>query len=174
MYSCLLPEFHLTGTLRRIPTGAPIAELFLNSELLSISESFLKSPIVEPSLDSELFPILIPQNLGKYLVHQAEPLCLARLHTTGRLPSIPEGAVKERLTHCYSSLRHSTDTIGLGIVFQGLLLQIHSVLCSRVTTHRMWLFTTQRRSWVERGYNPHLQPLENSQSPPWATTVIPW
>jgi len=56
------------------------------------------------------------------MVHEAEPLYLARLNTSGRSPGIPEGAVKDRLTHCHSSLRHGTHTIGLGIVFQGLLL----------------------------------------------------
>ena len=59
------------------------------------------------------------------------------------------------------------------MVFQGLLLQIHGVPHNRVTTDRMWLFTMQRWSWVERGYNPHLPSLENSQSPPWATSVTP-
>jgi len=80
---------------------SPISEFSLNSELLSISESFLKSPIAELSVDSELFSISIPYDLGKYLVHQAEPLYLARLNTIGRLPGIPEGAVKDRLTHCH-------------------------------------------------------------------------
>jgi len=56
------------------------------------------------------------------LIHQAEPLYLVRLNTTGRSPTIPEGAVNVRLTHCHSSLRHGMHTIGLGIVFQGLLL----------------------------------------------------
>ena len=56
------------------------------------------------------------------MVHQAEPLYLARLNTTGMSPGIPEGAVKDRLTRCHSSLRHGTHTIGLGIVFQGLPL----------------------------------------------------
>jgi len=56
------------------------------------------------------------------MVHQVEPLYLARLNTTGRSPDIPEGAVKDRLTHCHSSHRHGTHTVGLGIVFQGLLL----------------------------------------------------
>ena len=96
------------------------------------------------------------------MVRQAETLYLARLNTTGRSPGIPEGAVKDRLTHCHSSLRHGTHTIGLGIVFQGLLLQICCVLRNRVTTHRMWLFTMHKWSWVERGYTPHLPPLENS------------
>ena len=126
-------------------------------------ESLLESAIVELSLDSQLFSVSIPQDQGKYLVHRAEPLCLARLNTTRRLlPGIPEGAVKDRLTHCHSSLRHGTHTVGLGIVFQGLLLQISCVLRNRVTTCRMWLFTTHRQCWVERGYNPHLPPLENS------------
>ena len=51
------------------------------------------------------------------MVHQAEPLYLARLDTTGRSPGIPEGAVKDRLTHCHSSLRHGTHNIGLGDCF---------------------------------------------------------
>jgi hypothetical protein len=56
------------------------------------------------------------------MVHQAEPLYLARLNTTGRSPGIPGGAIKDQLTHCHSSLKHGTHTVGLGIVFQGLLL----------------------------------------------------
>jgi len=56
------------------------------------------------------------------MVHQAEPLNLAMLNTSGRSPDFPEGASKDRLTHCHSSLRHGTHTIGMGIVFQGLLL----------------------------------------------------
>jgi len=102
MYRCLLPEFPLAGALRRILTGV--------------------SPVAELSLDSNLLSISIPQDQGKYMVHQAEPLYLARLNTTGRSPGIPEGAVKDRLTYCHSSLRHGTHTVGLGTVFQGLLL----------------------------------------------------
>jgi len=56
------------------------------------------------------------------MVHQAEPLYLARLNTTGRSPGIPGGAIKDQLTHYHSSLKHGTHTVGLGIVFQGLLL----------------------------------------------------
>jgi len=85
-------------------------------------ESLLKSPTAELSLDSNLLSVPIPQDQGKYMAHQAEALYLARLNTTGRSPGIPEGAVKDRLTHCHSSLRHGTHTVGLGIVFQGLLL----------------------------------------------------
>ena len=85
-------------------------------------ESLLESPIAELSLDSGLFSISIPQDQGKCLVHQAQPVYLARLSTTGRSPGIPEGAGKDRLTHCHSFLRHGTHTLGLGIVFQGLLL----------------------------------------------------
>jgi len=55
MYSCLLPDFHLIGALCRIFTGVPIAELSLNSELISIAEFLLKSSIVGLSLKSELF-----------------------------------------------------------------------------------------------------------------------
>jgi hypothetical protein len=58
------------------------------------------------------------------VVHQAEPLYLVRLNTSGRLPGIPEGAIRDRLTHCHSSLRHSTHTIGLGIV--GLFSKVYS------------------------------------------------
>jgi len=79
-------------------------------------------PIAELFLDSELFSTSIPKDQGKYLVHQAELLYLARLNATGRSPGIPEGAVKDRLTHYHSSLRHGTHTVGLGIVFQGLFL----------------------------------------------------
>jgi hypothetical protein len=42
--------------------------------------------------------------------------------TSGRSPGIQEGAIRDRLTHCHSYLRHGTHTIGLGIIFQGLLL----------------------------------------------------
>jgi len=56
------------------------------------------------------------------MVDQVDPLYLVRLNTTGRSPGIPEGAVKDRIIHCHSSLRHGTHTVGLGIVFQGLLL----------------------------------------------------
>ena len=101
MYRRLLPEF---------PWLEPSLELLL------------ESPIAELSLDSNLLSILILRDEGKYLVHQAELLYVARLNTTGRSPGIPEGAVKDRLTHCHSSLRHGTHTVGLGIVFQSLLL----------------------------------------------------
>jgi hypothetical protein len=56
------------------------------------------------------------------MVHQAEPLYLTRQNTTWISPGIREGTVKDRLTHCYSSLRHGTHTVGLGIVLQGLVL----------------------------------------------------
>jgi len=85
-------------------------------------ESLMESPSAKLSLDSNLLSVSIPRYQGKYMVHQAEPLYLARLNTIGRSPGIPEGTVKDRLTHCHSSLRHGTHTIGLGIVFQGLLL----------------------------------------------------
>ena len=84
--------------------------------------SLPESPIAELSVESELFSISIPQDQGKYLVHQAEPLHLAWLTTTRRWPGIPEGAVKDRLAHCHSSHRHGTHTVGFGIVFKGLLL----------------------------------------------------
>jgi len=83
-------------------------------------ESVLESPSTELSVDSKPFirSILIPRVEGKYVVHQAEPQYLVRLNTSGRLPGIPEGAVRDRLTHCHSSLRHGTHTVGLGIVLQ--------------------------------------------------------
>ena len=52
------------------------------------------------------------------MVHQAEPLYLVRLNTTGKSPGIPEGAVSDGLTHCHSSLRHGIHTVGFGIVFK--------------------------------------------------------
>jgi hypothetical protein len=103
---------------------------------------------------------------GIILIHQAEPLYLVRLNTTGMSPGIPEGAVNDRLTHCHSFLRHGTHTVGLGIDFQGLLLYIRCVLCNRATSHRMWLFTTHRWSWMKKGYNLHLSPLKKSKRPP--------
>ena len=78
---------------------------------------------MELSLDSN-FPtltILFPQGQGKYTVHQAEPLYLVRLNTSGRSPGIPEGADKDRLNRCHSFHRLSTHTIGLANVFLGLL-----------------------------------------------------
>jgi len=117
-------------------------------------ESLLESPITELSLDSNLstiFSISIPWDQGKYEVHQAEPPCFVRLSTSGRSPGVPEGTVNDRLTHCHSSHRHGFHTVGSGIVFQGLLSLIRCVLHNRVTSHRMWLFTMHRWSWVERG-----------------------
>jgi len=73
-------------------------------------------------MNNPVHSIPIPQDQGKYEVHQAEPVYLVRLDTSGRSPVIPEGAVSDRLTHCHSSLRDGTHTVGLGIVFQGLLL----------------------------------------------------
>jgi hypothetical protein len=80
---------------------------------------------MEFSLDSNfsvIFSISILRDQGKYEVHQAEPPCLIRLSTSGRSPGVPEGAVSDRLTHCNSSHRHGSHTVGLEIVFQGLLL----------------------------------------------------
>jgi len=74
IYSCLpSTAVPLTAVLRRIPTAVPIVEL---------------------SLDSGLFSISIPQDQGKYLVHQAEPLCVVRLNTTGRSPGIQRVPLK--------------------------------------------------------------------------------
>ena len=54
-----------------------IVSIYQSSTWLEPSvESLLKSAIAEPSLDSELFSVLIPQDQGKYLAHQAEPLYL--------------------------------------------------------------------------------------------------
>jgi len=80
---------------------------------------------MERSLDSNfsiIFSISIMQDQGKYEVHQVKPPSLVRLSTSERSPGVPEGAVSDRLTHCHSSHRHSTHTVGLGIVFQGFLL----------------------------------------------------
>ena len=50
------------------------------------------------------------------------PLAWQGCITTSRSPGIPEGAVYDRLTHWHSSHGHGTHIVGLGIVFQGLLL----------------------------------------------------
>jgi len=137
MYSFLLPEFHLSGALRRIPTVVPYSRavvqlsitLSLNpagsGESLQVQKEGTQFHLTEtlrriPTGVRYCGALLILKR--KYTVHQLEPLYLARLNTTGRLPGIPEGAVTDRLTHCHSSLRHSTHTVGLGIVFQCLLL----------------------------------------------------
>jgi len=70
MYGCLLPQIPLAGALRK---------------------SLLESPVVELSLDSNLLSISIPRDQGKYLVHQAEPLYLARLNTTQEVAWYPRG-----------------------------------------------------------------------------------
>jgi hypothetical protein len=113
-----------------------------------------------------VFSILIPRNQGKYEVSKAEPPCLGRLSTSWRSPCITECAFIGRLTHCQSSHRHGTHTVGLGIVFK-VYSCISAVFCTnKVTSRRVWLFTTPRRSWVERGYVfSYLPPLENSQVP---------
>ena len=121
-----------------------------------------------------MFSVLIPRNQEKYEVYQAQPPCLVSLSTSGRSSCISERAVVCRLTHCHSSHRHSSHTVGLGIVFQGLLLQIRCVLPNKVTSHRVWLFTTHRRTLVERGYvYSHLPPLENSQGPASGQKYLP-
>jgi hypothetical protein len=84
-----------------------------------------QSPQWEPSHDRR----------GIILILQAEPLYL--VNKTGRSPGIPEDAVSNRLTHCHSSLRHGTHTVGFGIVYQGLLLWILCVLRNRVTSLSM-------------------------------------
>ena len=66
-------------------------------------EFLLESPIAEHSLDSTFLR-------GKYEVHQAEPVYLVRLATSGRSPGIPEGAVCDRLTQCKA--RHTHRRIG--------------------------------------------------------------
>jgi hypothetical protein len=96
-----------------------------SSPLLESSvKSLLESPVTQLSIDSNFstFSMAIPRDEGKCLIHQAQPLYWIRLNTSGRSPGIPEGAVSDRLTHCHSSHRHGTHTVGLGIVSQGLLL----------------------------------------------------
>jgi len=155
MYSCLLPEFHLTGALCRIPTVVPYCRGILKLDYsqsqshrirgkppgpkrrnpgMNAKISMYGCLVLEFHLTGALRRILagVPYCRdvlrlciilkGKYIVHQVQPVYLARLNTTGRSPGIPEGAVKDRLTHWHSSLRHGTHTVGLAIVFQGLLL----------------------------------------------------
>ena len=141
MHSYHLPEFQLTGAV----------------------ESLLKSSTVELSLDCELFSISIPQDQGKYLVHQVQPLYLAKLNKTGRSPGVSEGAVKDRLTHCPSSVRYGR----IGDCFFKVYSFRSAVFWATGSPHRMWPFTTHRQTWVQRGDNPHLPPLENAYSPLW-------
>lgn len=81
-------------------------------------------------------------SVGENPVHQAEPPCLVRPITSGRLPGIPEHTVHDRLTHCLSSPMHGAHTDELGLFFK-VYFFISTVFCAnRVTSHRMWLFTT--------------------------------
>jgi len=99
---------------------------------------------------------------------------LIRQSKSWRSPCIPECAVIGSLTHCHSSPRLGTHTVALGIGFQSLFLR-SAVFCTNwVTTRRVWLFTTPRRSCLERGYvYSHLLPLENNQVPASGEQYIP-
>ena len=73
--------------------------------------------------------------------------CVVRLSTSGRSPGIPERAVIGRLTHCHPSDWHGTHTVGLGIVFQGLLLQIRYIL--RKQSPLVWCGSSPRTNDFE-------------------------
>ena len=51
-----------------------------------------------------------------------DPPCQVRLVTSGSSPGILQRAVLNSLTHCHSSYRHGSHTVGMGIIFKGLLL----------------------------------------------------
>jgi len=92
---------------------------------VSVQEPVSESTDVERSLCSKVMLmcfISVPRARWNYTVHQVEPHYLVSLHYSGRSPGIPEGAVCDRLTHYHLSHGHGTHTIGLGIVFQGLIL----------------------------------------------------
>jgi hypothetical protein len=127
-------ECPLTGALHRTYTGVPCC----GALKLFFYKMFNRDPTRSGELCSPPSRAPIP---GKAII------------SIGRLPGIPEGAVSDRLTHCHSSHWHGTHTVGLGIVFQGSLLQICRVLRNRATSCRMWLFTMHGRSWEERGCN---------------------
>jgi hypothetical protein len=136
-------------------------------------ESLLESPIAELSLNSGLLSISIPQDLGKYLVHQAEPLYLARLNTTGRSPGIPEGACKDRLTHCHHPLGTALTPWDWGLFF-------------KVYSFRSAVFCTTGSPLVGCGSSPRTDglgrkeaiihiyhPWRIARAPPQATIITP-
>jgi hypothetical protein len=75
-----------------------------------------------PSLEPSYIHLLITHLRGKNSVHQAEPPRLVRLQYNWEVAWYPRGRRLDRLAHCDSSHRHGTHTVGLGIVFQGLVL----------------------------------------------------
>jgi hypothetical protein len=75
-----------------------------------------------PSLEPSYIHLLLTHLREKNSVHQAEPPCLVRLQYNWEVAWYPRGCCLDRLTDCHSSHRHGPHTIGLGIVFQGLLL----------------------------------------------------
>ena len=84
-------------------------------------EPFSESRTAELSFCSKFETVLfiqVPRIRGYYKVHQVEPPYLVRLITSGSSPGITKGAVWDILTHCHSSHRHGTHTVGLGIVFK--------------------------------------------------------
>jgi hypothetical protein len=73
-------------------------------------------------LEASYIHLLTTDLRGKNSHQQAEPQCLARLQYNWQVAWYPRGRRLVRLTHCHSSRRHGTHTVGLGIAFQGLLL----------------------------------------------------
>jgi len=82
------------------------------------------SPPLNPGWSPLLWssPETLNYSQGKIYGPPSRPPIFGKVKYNREVTWYPEGAVKDRITHCHSSLRHGTHTIALGIVFQGLLL----------------------------------------------------
>jgi hypothetical protein len=91
-----------------------------------------ESPSTELSICSEfstVFSIWIPREMRKCRPPGGNPTHGKAEITPGRSPRIPEGAIRDRLTHCHSFHRHGTHTVGLGIFFMVYSFR-SAVLCA--------------------------------------------
>ena len=126
-----------------------------------------------------LLSILIPHGIMGNIIWSTKH-SLARLNTTGRSSGIPEGAVKDRLTRCHSSLRHGTQTLGLGGLFFkvysfGLLCPARQGHCSQDVALQHARMILWWREAVIRAYRPRriarallrppVSPLGNTVTP---------
>jgi hypothetical protein len=98
--------------------------------------------------------------------------------TTGRSPGIPEGpfeADSPTAIHPISATRTPQDC---GLFFKVYCFRSAVSCANRITSCKMWLFTTHRRSWVQGGLYLHPPPLRNSQELssgyPFRPSTIEW
>jgi hypothetical protein len=126
-------EFPVNGHIRPL-SSLPLSSWIPRMEPPNRALAKKDAPFPEPSIHLLIYICrslqcgALPQQRGIILIYQADPLYLVRINTTGRSPSIPEGAVNDRLTHCHSSLTYCTHTVWR-YVFQGLYSFRFAVFC---------------------------------------------